>query len=82
MEIKKDLTKSREIELTDWKVAWKRLSGTRFLPRSRKVSTMEVFSLSVVPSISRSDLMLESPGWMMSTQARPTMAAKREVRRK
>ena len=35
--------------ITDWKAAWKRLSGKRFLPRSRKVSAMSVLLASVVP---------------------------------
>ena len=37
--------------LTDWKAALNRLSGTKFLPRSRKVSTIPVFFASVSPEM-------------------------------
>ena len=63
------------------KEALKMLSGKRFLPRSRKLSTMSILRSSVWPAPSVSLVSL-SPGWTRMTRTRPMMAEMSEVTRK
>merc|ERR1711887_263911 len=61
-----------------WKVAWKRLSGTMLLPRSRKLSMISIFRSAWLPDPTTA-LISGLPGWMMMTRMSPMVAASKEV---